>query len=112
MWDDQVLLQKVHEFSASDIASRKEKGTVSAKILRDDLKNAFQYMNLSLKDAPIFAWMVLLHIHEELEDGEDWYKVTPLYVESNHRMVVPDIVNPVSRVGHAHETGSLGQRRS
>ena len=76
-------MTEVKEFSASHIESRREKGAVSAKTLWDDLNDVFEYMNLSLKDACIFAWMAFLHIHDRLEKAEEWCRVPPLFEETN-----------------------------
>ena len=50
-WDDHELVRKVHEFVETHINSRKTKGTVSAKVLKDDKWNVFGRMDLSLMDA-------------------------------------------------------------
>ena len=34
----------------------------------------------TVKDAHIFAWMVALHMHEDLEDAGEW-SLNPLYTE-------------------------------
>ena len=58
--------------------THEEKETVSSKHLQSAISNLFEKKNV--KDAHIFAWMVVLHMHGDLEDAGEW-SLDPLYTD-------------------------------
>ena len=105
-WDNQELIAKVREFAASHIASRR-KGTVAAKTLNQAVGHLFEQKNI--RDAHIFAWMVVLHMHEELEDAGEWSLPT-LYEDEKLNSIFSFIFHLSNDLGSVTVMKALSQR--
>ena len=86
-WSDEDLLKTVREVARSHIQSRKQ-GNLAAKHLQGDISYLFDEKVRSEKDSHILAWMVVLYMHEELENKSTW-SLPPFYTDEK----MPSIFN-------------------
>ena len=65
------LRQKVREIAQPHLNARRE-GNPAAKYLQSEISHLFDSAQRSEKEAHILAWMVVLHMHSELERNSGW----------------------------------------
>ena len=107
-WKDEDLLKKVHKIAESHIESRRH-GTTAAKHLQGEINYLFDDKVRSEKESHILAWMVLLHMHFELENNSIW-SLQPLYTDAKMSSIFNFIYHLSNDLGSVQVMKALAHR--
>ena len=107
-WHDDDLLKKVYEVAESHIESRRH-GNPAAKHLQGEINYLFDEKVRGEKESHILAWMVVPHMHSELEANSIW-SLPPLFTEEKMSSIFNFIYHLTNDLGSVLVMKALAQR--